>query len=357
MSTTTRRRSARGQAAIELSLLGIVLVPIVLYVIFIDDLLRYKQDQQEGMVTTGWDFSTMNYDHQSSGSYPYVNNLQNVIQTYNRYAFGDHTMAEPAFYDQNSNKEHHHLGVGAHQCWLVGGKQNQITCTRIDGNAATNYFPDLAGNAQQRLRGQVMGGNQGGLYSCKGKVGVINHWLPSGNMFFTKVELSSRSYHGWNSAQKIGADGAGMHNVGFAAGDDSKTDSYHFPVDTYGMITHPFAMANHDDFNNYPKSFTHSGPLYARVNAIYGAPLAKAAIVAGALYGVQAVARQLLNPLCLLDGPAGDLLITPEVSFTSGYDPRINGFYSSQYWDFSSNHVSKNYQQRGKFYLGAKSKP
>ncbi|HEY0093945.1 MAG TPA: hypothetical protein VGB96_06455, partial [Archangium sp.] len=55
------RRVARGAAAVEMALSMLVFVPIFLYALFLDDLLRYSLDAQEAALSTVWDFTVQDY--------------------------------------------------------------------------------------------------------------------------------------------------------------------------------------------------------------------------------------------------------------------------------------------------------
>jgi hypothetical protein len=374
---TLQRRRSRGQAAVELSLMGIIIVPTFLYILFIDDLLRFRLDQQEAMVTSGWDFSTVNYDVESSKA-KYIpkdgkagngsSNIHEAVETFSRFQFYDHSVASPRIEYVSGNligdskqDQNHHNGVGAQQCWLVGGAKNQVSCVAPDVDVATNYTFDGTGGARPDVKDFLMAGPVGGMYSSKGRVGVINHWLPSGTLFFSKVELSSRKYHGVNSSKAIDINGVGSDTVGKSiTTNDSKTEDYHFPADEFAILTNPWAMSEQDD--NGPNS--HSGALYNRVDKVYNANLPKAGLVAVmAMYPLQAMAKGLLQPEAYLtDTILGDNIYTPEIAFTNKYQPQISGyaggkFYSSQYWDFSGNPVDKTYKARGTWYLGSTAMP
>jgi hypothetical protein len=375
---TYRSRSNRGQAAVELSLLGILIIPTFLYIIFLDDLLRYKQDQQEAMVAAGWDFTTLNWDHQTLQNPEYYlpnkgtpanqadSRHESHVSFYNRMAYSDHTAATPRFDDPTADlSEKHHLGVGAHQCWLVGEtKNNQVTCTQVDVNIAANFTVDGTVNGRTRLRDFVSQGT-GGLYQCKGRVGVVNNFLPSGVLFFSKEELSSRKFHGkFSDSGSIDFDGKNTHSYRKSA------EAYHFPFDTFAVVTHPWAMTDQEDVSptNSPRlpATTSGVPLYDRVVQIYNSVGPIAAIGSATIYPVKAIQQQLISPAVIIDQAtpvsSGDLMLTPEVAFRKAYDPTVNGyqggtFYSSQYWDFQSNDVRTHYNNRGTWYLGNKNQP
>jgi hypothetical protein len=393
MKTRAHFRRSRGQAAVEMALLTIILVPVILYVLFIDDLLRFKLDQEETMIATGWDLSVLNYDHQTTGkghgansdirhyipSYGVTKGGQNgnkVFQPtqhgfaayFNRMAFGDHTSATPRFDDYGGgSQENHHLAVGAHQCWLVGkasGVDNQVDCERKQPLMAANYGFDATLGARTRMRDFLMQGAKrgGGYISCQGRVGVINHWLPSGILFFSKEELSSRDYH----HNDIQGSGSGTHGVAEAMNNNTKTEAYQFPIDRFGMVTNTWAMTDANELMPY-NSLRFPGQLmgdalYDRTVQVYNATGPTLTLVSATKYPLQAIQRQVLGPqtivdLCMSPVVCGDLMMTPEVAFKPNYDPKVGNYYSSQYWDFGQNRVQKTYSKRGTWYLGNSKRP
>lgn len=371
---TLRSRRHRGQAAVELALLSLIIIPVFLYIIFLDDLLRFKQDQQEAIIASTWDFTTLNYDHQTqtSPSKLYIpasgsNSHITVVQTFNRYSWADHTSATPRFEDKTGKGEYHHLAVGAHQCWIVGGLQNQVTCTQVDQNMAANFVGDLTGagitNARIRVRDFVHNGT-GGQYQCTGRVGVINNYLPSGNLWgFSNEELTRTKFHGKQSDNgSIDFNGTGVHSFTTAS------EAYHFPADTFSVVTHPWAMTDQNDvsptdmFRMVGAPFSTSMgtvgvPLYDRVVQVYNSGGPMGFITAATQYPIQAISQQLISPLVVLDLPIGDLMLTPEVAFRKAYDPKVGNFYSSQYVDWQGNDVQKHYNARRNWYLGSKNQP
>ena len=56
----TRRRPA-GAAVVELAISMIVVVPVILYTLFLNDLLIYNLDWQEAVVTPAWDAQILTF--------------------------------------------------------------------------------------------------------------------------------------------------------------------------------------------------------------------------------------------------------------------------------------------------------
>ncbi|NTX57583.1 hypothetical protein HR086_40425, partial [Myxococcus sp. CA039A] len=58
---TSRHRAARGAAAVETALCMLVIIPVFMYALFLDDLLRHTLDSQETALSTVWDYAVQDY--------------------------------------------------------------------------------------------------------------------------------------------------------------------------------------------------------------------------------------------------------------------------------------------------------
>lgn len=182
----------RGAAAVELAVTMVLLVPLILYTLFLEDLLAYKLESQEPTITAGWDYITNDY---MTG--------RKDIGRLNRLKFCDHTVAFDSFdvgYDCNgvdasggggedtgsgsgsgvdatgegwggAAKGHHQAGA-AHQCWIVTGA-DQVRCG-IDKTGGALAM--AVGTAAPMYLASDW--NKGGLVTCKAKLGVMNYMLP-----------------------------------------------------------------------------------------------------------------------------------------------------------------------------------
>ena len=56
------KRAPRGQAAVELAVSLIIIMPLVFYSLFLADLTAYRLDQSEAVYSTSWDFMMHNYN-------------------------------------------------------------------------------------------------------------------------------------------------------------------------------------------------------------------------------------------------------------------------------------------------------
>lgn len=340
MSSRNLNRRSRGQAAVELSLLTIIIVPTTLYVLFLDDMLRFKLDQQEAIVTTLWDLGVMDWEDGNKGA----KNVSGAVQTYNRYAFGDHNVVDSRYDDLNAinDDKRHHLAIGAHQCWLVGGAGNQVTCGGRDPGVGATFFPDLAPGAQKATQNAAQ---TGGYYSCTGRIGVINNWLPPETLMqFSKEKLTRTNYH-HDPYTKV-------HDTGATYGDDDR-GVYHFPADTFSVVTDTWAMTQ------YPavSPDAQSGILYNRVAASYRRLAVKALMTPAAVFPVLLGARNLANPLIATgNSQRGDNVYTPQVAFTKNMpNPTANPYnpyFASAWQDWGSDRVKGTHSARKNEYMG-----
>ncbi|MBS1148865.1 MAG: hypothetical protein H6Q89_563 [Myxococcaceae bacterium] len=175
-----RTLRARGQAALELSLLLIVLVPIIFYSLFLDDLLRHRVDLLEGVVSSPWDFAGI--DQQANKGF-------NMAQT-ERHAWCDHTYAYNSYdidyecdsdpNNSNAGAGRHHKAFTAHVCFVVQGGQ-QIQCETDEG---TGKIDDNASY------------NGGGVTTCSARAGVFNYFIVNQAMEgFTNMDNLTKAEH------------------------------------------------------------------------------------------------------------------------------------------------------------------
>lgn len=340
MSSRRLHRSQRGQAAVELSLLTILLVPCILYTLFLDDLLRFKQDQQEAIITTVWDLGVLDWENSGKGAAQ----VSGDVQHYNRLAFGDHTAVDSRYDDPNliNTDLKHHMAVGAHQCWLVGGGQNQVTCGNRDANVGASFFPDPAPGAQ---RATQQAAQTGGYYSCTGRIGVINNWLPPETLMqFSAEKLTRTNYHHDPYTQ--------VHSTGSSYGNDDR-GVYHFPADSFSIVTDTWAMTQ------YPavSPDAQGGILYNRVAASYTRGAVKALMTPAKVFPAFLASRNLANPLIANGNSAtGDDVYTPQVAFTAKMpNPTANPYnpyFASAWRDWGNDRVRGTHSARQNEYMG-----
>lgn len=186
-----RRRQPRGGATVEMAIMAIILVPIVMYYLFLEDALYFKLNAQEPVVAAPFDMLTVNY-----------NMPVKDVGYFNRLIYCDHSSAydssgaggtkfDPTFDCQGSppapqdpgqhddddpttvyggSDKGHHTEHGAHQCWITKGAE-QLYC---DGSGAAMKVGTkiLASGASSKWLDYY---NKGGLTTCSDRVGVMNY--------------------------------------------------------------------------------------------------------------------------------------------------------------------------------------
>ena len=316
-------RFRRGQATVELSVLCIVLVPLIMYVLFLDDLLRYKLDAAEAVYAAPWDFTTVDYE-----AGPDLTNIQRQI----RRGQCDHTTAYNSYdpsYD--CTEGHHHTALAAHACWITKPGGQQVTCTMLNDKLGQDPFDGSK-------TGQVKTVNKGGQIRCTARLGVMNYFLPQRVLAdFTNVKMTTTTYEHGNDihgdAAKLGA-----------MGNYYPLERQYVSIltDTWAMTT----VVNVDRNSN-------GGVLYDRVKLAY--PDTGDA----EKFGKQAKDDKLLSQLALVDGPpVGDDISTPQVGFTTDHPPEGDlGFFLSPWKDKSGDKTEASFNDRGSVYFGLKSVP
>lgn len=337
MRTRMYNPRSRGQAAVELSLLSIIVVPTTLYVLFLDDMLRFKLDQQEAIISSTWDGVTLDYEDPNAGAKHINVDGAASVAYFNRLSYGDHNSvdsrySDPAYIDDSK----HHLAVGAHQCWLVGGKKNQVTCSPIDKTVGAQFYVDPGPGMQKATQDASQ---TGGYYSCTGRIGVINNWLPPDTLSqFSQEKLTRTDYHhdAYTSVHGTGA--------GYA---DNDRGVYHFPADTFSVVADTWAMTTYDDVD--PDG--NSGKLYDRVKASYNSTSTDVVYAGVQLFLELLVTKKLINETNAIPGDrgrTGDSIFTPQVQFGTGLGPKDKNdvYWSSAWQDFSANYVEKTSSNR-----------
>ena len=173
---------ARGQAVVEMSLLLIVLVPIIFYTLFLDDLLRHRVDLLESVVSSPWDFAAVNQEDNNGFD----------LSRFERHGWCDHTYVYNSYdvdfecdsdpNNSNGGKGRHHKAFTAHVCFVVPGGQ-QIECST---NGGTGKIDENASY------------NGGGVTTCSARAGVFNYFFVQQAMegFTNTKELTDAKHLG-----------------------------------------------------------------------------------------------------------------------------------------------------------------
>ncbi|MGE6756463.1 hypothetical protein ACQKGO_00520 [Corallococcus interemptor] len=363
MNRSFLSRRARGAASVEMALSMIAFIPIFLYALFLDDLLRYALDAQEAVVATVWDYTIQDWA-MSGGGGEYGNFSQ--VQGYARQMYCDHesgvddyTMDGDKARDCQTEAHHEHAALTAHPCWLNPGAQ-QVECTGPDKQVGLMGILIESDFADEF--------NHGGLIKCNGRIGVQNYMLNE-NTFseFSKKPL----------AKTMQDKGGSVH--GQAKGSDG-TSAYLLPWEQMSIITDPWAI--NDDVSIRPGQKGGlgggSGDFYNRVTNVY-TNLANIGFgpmsVAATEFFSNAMSNNLLSPA--LVGPLvspvslggslelGDNPRTPNVAIkpqtgTGNPSEKIkqagdNEYYFNTEWrDWDRNAPEKTLKDRGNNYMGCK---
>ncbi len=167
------KRNNRGQAVLEMSLLLIVMIPIIFYSLFLDDLLRHRVDLLESVVSSPWDAIGINQEKNNGAT----------LSSFEKDGWCDHTYTYNSYdveYECDNAGSRHHKAFTAHVCWLVEGGQ-QVECNvdnspgKIDDNASYNG---------------------GGVTTCSARAGVFNYFIVQQAMEgFTNMDKLTKAEH------------------------------------------------------------------------------------------------------------------------------------------------------------------
>jgi hypothetical protein len=202
------RRHPRGAAAVEMSICMLVIVPVFLYALFLDDLLRYSLDAQEAALSTAWDFAVQDYSRslvKTEGASKPPGGLT-VVQNQARLMFCDHESGIDSYQlgsytDENGapvskyrdcEETGHHQALAAHICW-INDNARQVTCEETDTSAA-QLGDALHTSFQNKF-------TRGGLIRCSARAVVENYLLPKRFLQeFSKQDLTKNQWKGTGQA-------------------------------------------------------------------------------------------------------------------------------------------------------------
>lgn len=183
-----RARLTRGQAVIELSLLLIVMIPIIFYTLFLDDLLRHRLDLLESVVSSPWDFVAI--DQQDSNGA--------AIGRLEALSWCDHTIAYNSYEKgYECSNDIHHKAFTAHVCWVVKDGQ-QVSCSTDKDS------PKIDDEAKY---------NGGGITTCSARAGVFNYFIVQSLLGgkFSQVKLTPKETMTGSAHSHYGAVSANIY--------------------------------------------------------------------------------------------------------------------------------------------------
>ncbi len=334
-------KQQRGAASVETAISMIVIIPVFMYALFLDDLLRYAADLQEAVLSTPWDFTIQDYNQpgklglaNAPGTAPVAGGT--AVQKNARLMFCDHESSGDSYnQSQDCESQNHHAGkaLSGHVCWLNGDAE-QIACESPRTNVG-----DFGDSTFGGYKGAF--GNNGGLFECHGREIVENYLMPKTFLqSFSKVNLSKENW------KYKGTD----YHANAQAGDNDT--AYYLEKVHFSVVTDPWAL---NDRNLAKPAGSTDGPVWDRVNNIYsGIPEGTIAVNMARAFMVETVSQQLLiDPA--LDDPS-----TPRISFPSGVPPSVSVNQDSGSADYFSapwrdSHYRDTYSNRGGFYMGCTS--
>lgn len=359
MSALLRRR--RGAAAVELAVAMIFMVPLIMYMFFLQDMLVMKLNGQEAAVQATWDFTVLNYGAQvrdgdgDTGAWG--------VSRRSRWTYCDHTSAYDS-YDQgyDCNDQVHHKAMSAHECWIGndGSYSGQVYCV----------FEGEPLNVSGGGASAVAGFGQGGQVRCYSRLGIMNYYLPNsflntfrGGKGFTvnvdstgtqKKRMESRWAVG-NSGQPKAQDDA--HNdrtqVNKGGGETSASANYWRLARTeHVMLVDPWALTLEGGQNEIadidPDSQPPDGhPLFARIKAAYESK--NQAINQAKSWNQDIQSDGLLNGQSLTDFQGDDPSTAAAAFKKQDAEQEFNSHYAGQW---SDQRIQQTNQSRQSGYFG-----
>lgn len=353
-------RAARGAAAVELALSMLVIIPVFLYALFLDDLLRHALDAQESALSTVWDYTVQDYAATPQGGEKFAG--FEMVQGYARQMYCDHESGIDSF-DGNSPRECqetiesevHHQEVVAHACWLNPGSQ-QVQCTLNEEGAAGEY-----GISQHQSYMDQFG--KGGVIRCSARIGVQNYLLQR-SVFaqFAKVDLAKDKQNR----------GSGVHNnakAGEYVGDPHGVagNVYLLPWERLSIVTDTWALTEPAEFRPGEAS-KKEGDLGERVAQVYknqDNPGFTQMQQEAVHFVDEAISDELLADNMHLDGkPPGDDPREPSMSIkpfgddapeeTVTQQGSSQKYFNSEWRDWDDNNNEKTRDARREGYMGCK---
>lgn len=317
------RKHPRGGAAVETAILMIVLVPTILYTLFLEDLLNFKLEQEETVVSTPWDFASHDYREKSTGD------ITGTVVRASMQTYWDHTSAHNSYTDPNFDAKNtvHHQALTAHQCWLAkGGKEvecgvsSTVGVTQIDGTFIMM--------------------NRGGLASCTAVLGVQNYFIPM-SLFGGKFSGGNGGGGGKKATgggNEVSMTGGKLREEKFneKSGDsaihgNAKQDPYVFPEGRFGVVHDPWALNRMENvYNPLVHPANRVGRFTRWMNIPYGR--ARSYLDDATKFADDAIDKEFLTSQVKEDG-VGDDLTTPPVAWKGDPARKYGSHWASGYSD------------------------
>lgn len=292
----TRLRAPRGGAAVETAVLMIVLMPLIMYTLFLEDLLAYKLDEQETVVSVPWDL--LHHDYMKNSSSDILGQARQAgMQTY-----WDHTSAWNTYSNPNHDAQDkdHHQALAAHQCWLAQGGE-EVAC---EWENSTGVL----------IEPKLMPFNKGGKVTCHAILGVENYFLPQ-QLFqwWGRNPLTKQKRH---TSDDIHGNAA--------------SDPYTFPKEYFSVLHDPWALNHIKNTNpmSHPSEMAH--PFFLRENVFYQADrnTDKAIDFVDGL-----IDDEILTDQAKYDGMGDNIEATPPLAWKEDPEREFSSHYTSAWSD------------------------
>ena len=187
MKRLNQKYSESGGAVVETALMMMIFVPLMMYVMFIQDAMHHLLSVQEAAISSIWDFSTAPFGVNKTVSNRITQSGQDrSIEKYNRWQFIDHESAYIDVDDPNGmkNDESHHNTPFVDKTWV--GSRNDTSYSQYNNKNGSEVVCQRQ-NDRNFTVARVFGGigwfgssfaNRGGNYVCWAKGAILNKILP-----------------------------------------------------------------------------------------------------------------------------------------------------------------------------------
>jgi hypothetical protein len=290
---TRTRTIRRGAATVELAVSMIFLVPLIMYMFFLQDMLLMKLNGQEAAVQATWDYAVLNYEFRYNDDVAAPADIPQGAASpgqMSRLTYCDHSAAFDSYTERDCDDDVHHQAMAAHECWIGddGSYSGQVRCTM-------GFDPLIPADPATAA---VAAFGRGGVVNCNQRLGIMNYYLPNsflntfrGGKGFTvnedstgtqKKKMDSRWAYGNrpNGASNNNQDDAHNDRQGVSAGSGSAGSNYwRLRRTENAMLVDPWALTLSrgrplGSINpNVPSAFNAAGPgahpLHQRIQAAY----------------------------------------------------------------------------------------
>ncbi|HSP77167.1 MAG TPA: hypothetical protein VLQ93_01465 [Myxococcaceae bacterium] len=209
-SSRQHGRRQRGGALVETALMMLVLIPLLLYAIFLMDAAYLKLDLQETVVSGIWDFSTRNAES-GSASDEMDTPMRAVRASYSDHtsAFEDGAEVDPdvaADYGNTARITGNHLHEKHHKVYFAA--QYTFRWEGADTQFLCNSGDDMNWNLDPLFKGFGQRFGTGGYVKCEATGYIYNYLIPQ-KLFtnFTDVDMSKLTRRQGDSHQFQGEGG------------------------------------------------------------------------------------------------------------------------------------------------------